>query len=203
MIATKVNGLYWMYWGESSIFLSCSEDLIHWHIITSTHDEKKVSEFEDGSYHVHFEGGVIGPRPVMRPGRGRFDSALVEPGPPAILTDKGILLLYNSANSDDPTRPPMSYAPGQVLFDSRDPATVIARCTEPFMTPNQPGEEIGQVNNVVFIEGLVYHQGQWLLYFGMADSLIGVAVCKDDGFLKSCEGWQGAGSVKTSEVVSA
>jgi predicted GH43/DUF377 family glycosyl hydrolase len=202
MIATRVNGLYWMYWGETSIFLACSEDLINWHIITSTHDEKKVSEFEDGSYHVHFEGGIIGPRPVIRPGRGRFDSALVEPGPPAILTDKGILLLYNSANSDDPTRPPMSYAPGQILFDARDPATVIARCTEPFMTPNQPGEEIGQVNNVVFIEGLVYHEGQWLLYFGMADSLIGVAVCPDNGFLKSCEAWQGAGSVKTAEVVS-
>lgn len=97
-----------------------------------------------------------------------------------MLTDQGILLLYNSANSDDPTRPVLSYAPGQALFDPRDPATVIGRCTEPFLTPNQPGEEIGQVNNVVFIEGLVKHQGRWLLYYGMADSLIGVASCPAD-----------------------
>lgn len=180
IIAAKINGLYWMYWGESSIFLASSENLIDWNILTSMHDEKKVSEFGDGSYHIHFEGGISGPRPVLRPGRGRFDSVLVEPGPPAMLTNKGILLLYNSANSDDPSRPVMSYAPGQALFDSRDPATVIARCTEPFLTPNQPGEEIGQVNNVVFIEGLVSHQGQWLLYYGMADSLIGVASCPAD-----------------------
>lgn len=177
MIAVRIKGRYWMYWGESSIFLAFSDDLITWQIVTSSHDEKKISEFDQGEYHIHFEGGIVGPRPVLRIGIGRFDSALVEPGPPAILTDKGILLLYNSANSDDTTRPKMSYSPGQVLFDAADPATVIARCTRPFLSPDQPGEEDGQVPNVVFIEGLVRHQGKWLLYYGMADSLIGVAVC--------------------------
>ena len=36
-------------------------------------------------------------------------------------------------------------------------------------------EEKGEVNNVVFSEGLVQFKGKWFLYFGMGDSRIGVA----------------------------
>jgi predicted GH43/DUF377 family glycosyl hydrolase len=37
-------------------------------------------------------------------------------------------------------------------------------------------EKQGQVPNVVFIEGLVPFKGQWLLYYGTADSRLAVAV---------------------------
>ena len=30
LIAAKINGRYWMYWGEGSIRLATSEDAIHW-----------------------------------------------------------------------------------------------------------------------------------------------------------------------------
>lgn len=37
-------------------------------------------------------------------------------------------------------------------------------------------EKIGEVNNVCFVEGLVYFKNKWFLYYGTADSKIAVAV---------------------------
>ncbi len=110
--------------------------------------------------------------------RHRFDSGLVEPGPPALLTDEGIVLIYNGANHPahgDPTLPAFAYSPGQALFDPRDPSAAIARSTEPFLRPSAEDTH-GQVDNVVFAEGLVLFNNEWRLYFGMADSKIGYAV---------------------------
>jgi predicted GH43/DUF377 family glycosyl hydrolase len=54
----------------------------------------------------------------------KFDSDLVESGPPAMLTDKGILLIYNGRNIPsigDSSLPEGTYAGGQVLMDRNDP----------------------------------------------------------------------------------
>ncbi|MBA3937332.1 MAG: glycosidase, partial [Planctomycetes bacterium] len=112
--------------------------------------------------------------------RQRFDSHLVEPGPPPLLTDQGILFIYNSANSGthgDPRLPVHAYSAGQVLLDARDPLAVIGRSTAPFFMPERGHELTGQVGNVTFLEGLVHFRGAWFLYFGTADSTIAVAVC--------------------------
>jgi predicted GH43/DUF377 family glycosyl hydrolase len=117
-------------------------------------------------------------QPVLSPRRGRFDSGLVEPGPPAVRTDDGIVLIYNGANhptSGDPSLPARAYSPGQALFDAHDPTACIARSTEPFLRPDSVDEREGQVANVCFAQGLVVHDDLWRLYFGMADSRIGVA----------------------------
>jgi predicted GH43/DUF377 family glycosyl hydrolase len=53
---------------------------------------------------------------------------------------------------------------------------VIARSEDPFFMPTADKEISGQVPNVTFIEGLVQFKGRWLLYYGMADSGVGVAV---------------------------
>jgi len=154
--AAKLKDRFWMYWGESSLFLASSEDLISWEILCD----------ESGS-----------PMPVMDPRPGRFDSLLVEPGPPPLLTEHGILLLYNAANADCPGLAHRSYSPGQALFDPENPARLLDRTQEPFLRVEEADEVWGQVPNVVFIEGLVHHKGRWLLYYGTADSLIGVASC--------------------------
>ncbi len=142
ILDTPVNGKYWMYFGDTNIWAAHSTDLFSWTVI------------ED---------------PVLRPRPGMFDSKLVEPGPPPIVTDDGILLLYNGA--DDNT----AYASGQVLFNPLDPTTVVHRADTPFFSPSLELEHEGQVPNVVFIEGLVNFKGKWLLYYGMGDSGIGVA----------------------------
>ena len=51
----------------------------------------------------------------------------------------------------------------------------IARIEKPLLVPTQSGEQEGQVDQVVFAEGLVQFKGKWFLYFGQADSTLGVA----------------------------
>ena len=118
---------------------------------------------------------------VVYPREGYFDSALTECGPPALLTDKGILLLYNGQNrlgeGRDKRYPARTYSAGQILFDAKEPGTVIGRLDVPFFRPVDDFEKSGQYKDgTVFIEGLVYFKSRWYLYYGCADSRVGVAV---------------------------
>lgn len=157
-VASKVNGKYWMYWGDTDIFLASSDDLIKW-IPVETNEGKLVT--------------VFGPR------KGKFDSDLVEPGPAAMLTDKGIVLVYNSRNvpfKGDTTLAEGTYTVSQILLDKNDPSKVVDRMNTYFMKPEKDYEITGQVNHVCFAEGLVNYKNKWFLYYGTADSKIAVAV---------------------------
>ena len=115
----------------------------------------------------------------MSPRHKKFDSDLVEPGPPAMLTDSGIILIYNSRNvpsKGDSSLPEGTYAVAQALFAKDAPALLIDRMDTYFMKPDKPYEITGQVNHVCFVEGLVNYKGKWFLYYGTADSKIAVAV---------------------------
>ena len=163
LVATQINGHYWMYWGEDAIYLATSPDLIHW---TPLLDEA-------GDLLT-----VIAPRP------GKFDSLLTEVGPPAVLTDAGIVLIYNGKNGDsadmmDPDLAPGAYTPGQLLLDKTDPAQVLTRPDTPFLQPELPFEKTGQYQQgTVFTEGLVLYKGVWYLYYGTADTYVGVATAE-------------------------
>lgn len=162
LIAKKINGKYLMYWGELFMNLAQSEDGIHWEPVLD----------ESGEL-LH----------VFTPTAGSFDSHLVEPGPPAIYTENGILLLYNGKNLNGEgagtSTPEGSYCGGQVLFDKNNPAKVVARMEHPFICPDLPHEISGQYKaGTTFVEGLVCYKGQWFLYYGTADSMVGVAVAK-------------------------
>jgi predicted GH43/DUF377 family glycosyl hydrolase len=164
-IATKLNGKYRMYWGDTNIFLALSDDLIHWWPVMDINDSPHV---------------VFGPR------TGKFDSDLVESGPPAILTNYGILLLYNSRNDTtrgDASLPQYTYAASQILLDPNSGLNVWGRLETYFMKPDKSYETTGQVNQVCFIEGLVNYKGKWFLYYGTADSKIAVAVNEQTNLL--------------------
>ena len=164
MIATKINGKYWMYWNVGELYLATSEDLIHWEPVMK----------EDGSYYA----AALQPRPD----KIYVDNIMCEPVPAALLTDKGILVLYNGIYNGVPSkngRPEgdaLTWAGVQVLFDANDPLKPIARAEDAFIRPEKDYEITGQVNNVTFIEGMVRFQGKWFIYYGTADSYIAVAV---------------------------
>jgi predicted GH43/DUF377 family glycosyl hydrolase len=107
--------------------------------------------------------------PVLPRRPGRFDSRVVEPGPPPIMTKDGILLLYNGADDR------LVYRTGWALFDRSDPTRLLARSDNPIFEPATAWEKTGQVPNVVFIEGLVIEPARWLVYYGGADTHVGVA----------------------------
>jgi predicted GH43/DUF377 family glycosyl hydrolase len=170
MIATKINGKYWMYWGESNIYMATSDNLIDWEPVLETDPDKMYLDTMR-NYTSAF-------KILFSTRNGKFDSELVEPGPPALITEMGILFIYNSKNSPDygdKKLAPGAYAAGQIILDKNDPTKELYRSDNWFITPDQPFEITGQVNNVCFVEGLAYFKDRWLLYYGTADSKIAVA----------------------------
>lgn len=160
LIAAKINNTYWMYYGEG-IMLASSDDLIHW----------KLLEDEKGK-----------PLTVIhkRSETALFDNGLVEAGPPPILTEQGILVLYNGARKKLSGEGIEMYSGGQALMDKNDPSKMLAQLHEPFIYPEKDYELAGLVNKVTFSEGLVFFKDKWFLYYGTADSKIAVAVCDRD-----------------------
>lgn len=175
IIATKINGKYWMYWGDVFIWAATSDDLIHWTPVEMKSGEKPLTNLKNEALNLPDLKIVVTTR------NGKFDSDLVEAGPPAMITDDGILLLYNGRNIKsigDTSIAEGTYSAGQVLMDKSDPTKVIKRLDTNFMQPDKSYELTGQVNRVCFIEGLAFFKNQWFLYYGTADSKIAVAVKK-------------------------
>jgi predicted GH43/DUF377 family glycosyl hydrolase len=173
IVATRINGKYWMYWGDVNIWAATSDDLINWTPILYKEGEKPEIELRRNAGEIAEVKIVFGPR------KGKFDSDLVEPGPPAMLTEKGIVLIYNSRNIPtigDSSLTEGTYTVSQILLDKNNPVRVLERMDTYFMKPEKPYEITGQVNHVCFAEGLAKFNNQWFLYYGTADSKIAVAV---------------------------
>jgi beta-1,2-mannosidase len=149
ILTQKVQGKYWMYWlgtaadKTDQMGLASSTDLVHWTEETQT--------------------------PVLPKRQGMFDSRVVEPGPPPVMTNDGILLIYNGADDK------LLYQVGWALFDKNDPRKVLARSDQPIFGPEKEWEKVGQVPNVTFVEGLVREGSRWLFYYGGADKYVGIA----------------------------
>jgi predicted GH43/DUF377 family glycosyl hydrolase len=157
LIAAKIDGKYWMYWGEGSIRIATSNDLVHW---TPVEDAQGT------------------PIELLRPRPGHFDSTFPESGPPPVETGAGIVMLYNGKNAatgGDPDLGPNAYAAGEALFDSKNPSHLIVQTSHPVLKPELPFEKTGQyAAGTTFAEGLVYFHDRWFLYYGCADSLVAV-----------------------------
>lgn len=159
LVAAQIDGKYWMYWGEGEIHLATSTDLLHW----------RPLEDKQGT-----------PIVLLRRRPGKSDSAFPETGPPALLTSHGIVLLYNAKNASDSKADPgvgaNAYTVQEALFSSKAPDHLIARTDAPVLQPALAWEKSGQyVAGTTFGEGLVLFHGRWLLYYGSADSFVGVA----------------------------
>ncbi len=173
VIAKKVNGKYWMYWGDVFIWAATSYDLVHWKPVEMQKGEKPSFPLKNEALNMPDLKIVIATRD------GKFDSDLVESGPPAMYTDQGIVLIYNSRNIKsigDTSLAEGTYAAGQVLIDKSDPTKVIKRLDNYFIKPDKPYEFTGQVNQVCFLEGLANFHNKWFLYYGTADSRIAVGL---------------------------
>ena len=149
IVPEKIDGKYWMYWlgtaadKTDQMGLSYSTDLIHWTEATET--------------------------PVLPRRAGMFDSRVVEPGPPPILTPDGIVLVYNGADDR------LVYRTGVAVFDREDPRKVLSRSDQPIFGPEKDWEKVGQVPNVVFVEGMARSGGRYFFYYGGADKYVGMA----------------------------
>lgn len=149
IVPEKINGRYWMYFlGTSAdktdqMGLASSTDLIHWTEATA--------------------------EPALPRRPGQFDSRVVEPGPPPIVTKDGIVMVYNAADDK------LVYRTAIAVFDRNDPRRLLWRSGGPVFSPETDWERIGQVPNVVFVEGMATVGKSYYFYYGAADKYIGVA----------------------------
>jgi predicted GH43/DUF377 family glycosyl hydrolase len=164
-VAQRINGKYWMYFNDSGAMVANSENLTDWNVI------------EDPN------GKFVTALP-LRP--DSFDNYVVEPGPPAFITENGIFLIYNAGAHG---RPDLGlsgnvWAMAQALFDPKDPTRLIDRTDADFFHPERDfeivhvGSATGGSGNVTFVESLVWFHDEWRFYYGCADSIVASAVCR-------------------------
>lgn len=149
VVPQKIAGKYWMY------FLGTSAD------------NKDQAGLASSTDLLHWSEATQTPVLPVRP--DRFDSRVAEPGPAPIVTPTGIVLIYNGADHK------LVYRTGVAVFDRNDPRKLIWRSDEPIFTPEKDWEKVGQVPNVVFVEGMIRRGNHWLFYYGGADKYVGVA----------------------------
>lgn len=159
LVAARIHGRFWMYWGEGEIHIASSMDLVHW---------------------MPLEDASGSPMVLLQRRPGRSDSNFPETGPPAVLTPRGIVLLYNAKNAagrdGDPAVGAGAYTVQEALFAADAPERLLDRTTCPVLQPALPWERSGQyVAGTTFAEGLILFHKHWLLYYGSADSFVGVA----------------------------
>jgi predicted GH43/DUF377 family glycosyl hydrolase len=149
IVPEKIDGRYWMY------FLGTSAD---------NKDQAGLASSIDLFHWI--EATQV---PVLPVRPGRFDSRVAEPGPPPIVTRDGIVLIYNGADEK------LVYRTGIAVFDPNDPRKLLWRSDQPIFSPEKDWEKVGQVPNVVFVEGMVKKDDRYLFYYGGADKYVGVA----------------------------
>ena len=108
-----------------------------------------------------------------------FEAVKIGAGPPPIRVDEGWLLVHHGASGTPAQQwgpqQDMNYAAGAMLLDPDDPACVLARTPEPLLEPETEHERSGLVPNVVFPTAIAQIHGVQYVFYGMADSRIGVA----------------------------
>lgn len=116
MYPEKINGKYYMLFGDTHIWAATSKDMTNWELLPQL---------------------ILGARP------GYFDAAYVEMGPPPIRTSKGWLVFYHGIDRLDGER---TYSLGAALFDSSDPLKLIWRSEKPILTPEESYETFGMID---------------------------------------------------------
>jgi len=134
------------------------------------------------------------PLGAVASGRPRSWDELIGAGPPPILTEAGWLLLYHGVATHYGSV--NIYQVGALLLDAENPQRLLARTRRNLLEPREAWELCGQVPNVVFPSGLVLaEQGgtgpapataRVLLYYGAADTCIGLAESSVGSLLAAC-----------------
>jgi beta-1,4-mannooligosaccharide/beta-1,4-mannosyl-N-acetylglucosamine phosphorylase len=125
-------------------------------------------------------------------GRNHYWDELIGAGPPPVKTTKGWLCVYHGIA--------MHYQPiyqaGVMLLDLNDPSKVISRGRFNILEPRELYETVGQVPNVIFPTGIIVDnfdkngfakmESEAKLYYGAADTVIGLATSTIEELIEQC-----------------
>jgi predicted GH43/DUF377 family glycosyl hydrolase len=138
IVPEKINGLYQMQWGDSYLYAANSSDLIHWNYTRNDQPfAQRLNVWE----------------------QGLMESA----APPVKTRDGKWLKIYNGVALGPGGYTYGQYSTGQMLIDMENQprGPPVARIETPLLQPSSVHEVTGQVDNVIFSEGLVQFHGQW------------------------------------------
>lgn len=109
-----------------------------------------------------------------------FEALKIGGGPPPRRIPEGWLVLHHGVtgtiDSAFSQQQKVNYAAGAIILDANDPSKVVARTPEPLLAPETDDERSGIVPNVVFPTAIEEVDGRLFVFYGMADSKIGVAL---------------------------
>ncbi len=106
---------------------------------------------------------IMGPRP------GMWDAEKIGAAAPPIRVEEGWLFIYHGVGSD------FTYRLGAALLDAETATAVLSRTSAPILSPELQWEKEGVVKNVIFSCGVVLRDDTLYIYYGGADTSIGVA----------------------------
>jgi predicted GH43/DUF377 family glycosyl hydrolase len=119
-------------------------------------------------------------RALAGPARA-WEALKIGAGPPPLRVPEGWLLIYhgvtgaiNGAGSFVP-QTDVRYVAAAMLLDAENPGRVLARSASPLLEPATAAETAGVVANVVFPTAVEQIGGVRYVFYGMADSQIGLA----------------------------
>ncbi|WP_424935526.1 MULTISPECIES: hypothetical protein [Bacteria] len=108
-----------------------------------------------------------------------YESAKIGAGPSPLRVPEGWLILHHGVSGATPKGFELAhgsqYSAGAILLDADDPRRVLARTPEPLLAPETVEETEGTLANVVFPTAIEEIDGRRFVFYGMADSSIGVA----------------------------
>lgn len=108
-----------------------------------------------------------------------FEALKIGGGPPPLRVPEGWLVLHHGVTGElaraFDQQQKVNYAAGALILDADDPSRVLARTEEPLLFAETDDEKSGIVPNVVFPTAIEEIDGQHYVFYGMADSKIGVA----------------------------
>jgi len=141
--------------GGGNIWISYSPDLVHW-----------------GEH-----------REVLRARHSPWwDAGKIGLNTPPLETDQGWLIMYHGVRG---TCAGSIYRCGFALLDKADPSQVLGRSDEWALGPIEAEARVGDVDNVVFPCGWIAEDDSVRIYYGMADSAIGLATASISELLAS------------------
>ena len=149
----------------STIWLSSSDNLIDW---------EPVAPVIDGRFHYWDE--------------------FIGSGPPPVKTRRGWLHIYHGVATHFGSA--NIYQAGVMLLDLKDPSKVISRGFYNILEPREAWELSGQVPNVVFPSGIIVNEydsegfalpaSEVFVYYGAADTCVGLAVTTISELIEQC-----------------
>jgi predicted GH43/DUF377 family glycosyl hydrolase len=108
-----------------------------------------------------------------------FEAHKIGAGPPPIRINEGWLLIHHGVSGElipgVELQPNAHYAAGAMILSADDPSSVLARTAQPLLSPVTEDERQGVVPNVVFPTAIEQIEDRMFVFYGMADTKIGVA----------------------------